>query len=97
MPEREREDHQVLIFIINGQDFPVRANFNAPLKVAAERALRESGNTARPADEWEVRDIKGVLLDTQRSPRQLGLHDRARLFLSLQVGAGGVDQSRSNS
>lgn len=93
MAKREHEDHQVLIFIINGQDFLVQANFRAPLKVAVHRALRESGNTARPVDEWEVRDIKGVLLDTQRSPDELGLHDRARLFLSLQVGAGGVGQS----
>lgn len=90
MPKREHGDHQVLIFIINGQDFLVRADFRAPLKVAVQHALIESGNTARPVDEWEVRDIKGVLLDTQRSPGELGLHDRARLFLSLQVGAGGV-------
>ncbi len=89
MPQREHEDHETLIFIINGQDYAVPTDFNAPLKVAVQRALQVSGNTGRPADEWEVRDIKGVLLDAQRTPRELRLHNRARVFLSLQVGAGG--------
>ena len=90
------KDHKVkLIFIINGQDFPIEANVQAPLMEAVQRALAESGNTGRPPDEWEVRDVGGVLLEKNRSPKDLGLHDGSRLFLSLRVGAGGVDQSRS--
>jgi Protein of Unknown function (DUF2604) len=79
-----------LIFIINGQSFPVEANSRAPLLEAVRRALHESGNTGRPADEWEVRDVQGVLLPKNRTPQELNLQNGARLFLSLQVGAGGV-------
>lgn len=83
-----------IIFIINGQDFPIEANVNAPLMEAVERALAESDNKGRPPDEWEVRDASGVLLEKNRTLKDLGLHEGARLFLSLRVGAGGVDQSR---
>lgn len=79
-----------LIFIINGVDFSLEANVNAPLKEAVVRALAESHNTGRPPDEWEVRDSNGVLLEMLRSLRDLGLKNGARLFLSLRVGAGGL-------
>lgn len=66
----------------------------APLMEAVQRALAESDNTGRPPDEWEVRDASGVLLENNRTPKELGLLEGTRLFLSLRVGAGGVDQSR---
>ena len=95
MPDKEHKEHKVrLIFIINGQDFAIEANANAPLIEAVQRALAVSGNTGRPADEWEVRDIKGVLLAKNRTPKELHLDNGTRLFLSLQVGAGGVGQIR---
>jgi hypothetical protein len=86
------EDHHkiTLIFIINGENFPVEANANAPLLVAVEKALVLSGNTGRrDPREWEVRDSSGVLLEIDRTIKELGLKDGARLFLSLRVGAGG--------
>lgn len=90
-----KKDHKVrLIFIINGQDFPIEANTQAPLIEAVQRALAESDNTGRPPDEWEVRDASGVLLEKNRTPKDLGLIEEVRLFLSLSVGAGGIDQSR---
>lgn len=90
------KDHRVrLIFIINGQDFPVEVNIEAPLREAVQRVLTESGNTGRPPDEWEVRDTSGILLEKNRSIKDLGLREGTRLFLSLRVGAGGVDKSRS--
>ena len=87
-----KKDQKVsLIFIINGQDYSIEANVHAPLIEAVHRALAESDNTGRPPDEWEVRDVSGVLLENNRTPKDLGLNEGARLFLSLRVGAGGVD------
>lgn len=83
-----------IIFIINGQDYPIEANVNAPLIEAVERALAESDNKGRELDEWEVRDASGVLLEKNRTPKDIGLLEGVRLFLSLSVGAGGIDQSR---
>jgi hypothetical protein len=91
VPKEAHSEQKVrLIFIINGQDYPVEADAAVPLASAVQEALVESGNTARPPSEWEVRDIKGVLLPQSRTPKELNLHSGTRLFLSLQVGAGGV-------
>lgn len=90
------DKHQkiLLVFIINGQDFSIEANINAPLMAAVQKALSESGNIGqRTPDEWEARDTKGILLEKNRTLTQLGLHNGDRLFLSLRVGAGGIDQS----
>lgn len=92
MADKDKDkDHKLsLVFIINGQDFPIEVNARAPLISAVQRALGETGNTGRPPEEWEVRDAGGVLLEKHRTPGDLGLRDGARLFLSLRVGAGGV-------
>jgi hypothetical protein len=84
-----------LIFIINGENFPVKTNVEAHLGGAVDRALSESKNTGRPPSEWEVRDASGVLLEIGRKIRDLGLKDGSRLFLSLRVGAGGNHATRS--
>jgi len=85
-----KEDHKIiLVFIINGVDYRVHVNVEAPLAVAVERALVESRNTGRPPDEWEVRNATGVLLEKGRTIEDLGLKNETRLFLSLHVGAGG--------
>jgi len=79
-----------LIFIVNGVDVPIDANLNQPLKVAREKALKESNNTGRPADEWEIHNDKGQILDPDKKVKELGLTDGDRLFLNLKVGAGGL-------
>jgi hypothetical protein len=88
-------DHNItLTFIINGENFSVETNVNAPMLSAVQRALAESHNTGRDPAEWELRDSNGVLLEVHRTPKELGLANNARLFLSLRVGAGGTTSSR---
>jgi len=80
-----------LIFIINGENFPVEVDVHALLILAVEKALVLSDNTGRRNPrEWEVRDSAGTLLQVDQSIKDLGLREGARLFLSLQVGAGGT-------
>jgi hypothetical protein len=84
-----------IVFIINGEDFRVEVDVEVPLIVAVEKALVASGNTGRrDPREWEVRDSAGVLLEVDRTVKQLGLKKGARLFLSLKVGAGGSRRLR---
>lgn len=91
-----RQDNRItLIFIVNGVDHRVSANVEAPLVVAVQHALADSGNTGRPAQDWEVRNSAGVLLEQNRTLEDLHLEDGARLFLSLHVGAGGDPNGRS--
>ncbi len=90
----EEAHHKItLVFIINGENFPVEATVDVLLIVAVEKALARSGNTGRrDPREWEVRDSSGVLLEVDRTIKELGLKDGARLFLSLRVGAGGCSR-----
>ena len=92
MPNDDRK--LTLVFIINGQDWPVEANAKAPLRSAVQRALAASQNTGRPPEEWEVRTAQGVLLETSPSLEDLGLVEGTRLFLGLRVGAGGNTAGR---
>lgn len=80
-----------LIFIVNGVDVPVEANIHEPLKVARDKALKDSNNTGRPVDEWEVHNEEGQALDPLKKVEALGLSDGSRLFLNLKVGAGGAE------
>lgn len=80
-----------LIFIVNGVDVLVEANIHEPLKVARNKALKDSNNTGRPEDEWEVHNDEGSALDPDKKIEELGLIDGARLFLNLKVGAGGAE------
>ncbi len=80
-----------LIFIVNGVDVPVDANMHEPLKVARDKALRDSNNTGRPMDEWEVHSVEGKPLDPDKKIEELELTDGTRLFLNLKVGAGGAE------
>lgn len=93
-----RDRHISLIFIINGENFPITVERDTVLRNAVDRVLTESGNTGRrEISEWEVRDSAGVLLDMTRTIKELGLTDGARLFLSLKVGAGGYHADRSRN
>ena len=88
-----KNGHKIcLVFIINGVDISIEVNLDAPLIEAVQRVLEESNNTGRPPEEWEVRNVDGVLLEMNRTPKELNLQEGARLFLSLRVGAGGIDQ-----
>lgn len=90
-----RADESIrLVFIINGENFPIEASIEAPL---IERALVLSGNTGRrDPREWEVRDTKGGLLDAKLTAKELRLKDGEQLFLSLRVGAGGAPNTQCN-
>lgn len=78
-----------IIFILNGEDVPVSMPVSAPLHAAVERALEQTQNTARPGQDWEVRDAGGALLDQSRKLEEYRFENGVRLFLNLAVGAGG--------
>ena len=79
-----------LVFIINGEDIPVDCTEWLTLKIVREWAVVDSHNTGRPAEEWELRDERGVRLDPNRTVGSYSFRDRDRLFLTLQVGIGGT-------
>ena len=90
LSKKEDKDKKItLIFIINGESFPVETNIKAPLKSAVEKALHESENTARPITDWQVK-YNGQVLDMNAKVEDLNLPDNAELLLTLKVGEGGA-------
>jgi len=79
-----------LHIIINGAITVTPTRKKDRLSTVLNRALKLSGNTRRPAREWQMRDVNGVLLETQRDLADFKFESKTRLFLSLAVGAGGA-------
>jgi hypothetical protein len=78
-----------LVVIVNGQPAHVAANPHAPLRVVVEHALQQTENIGQPAEQWEVRDAAGVLLEQDRKAEEYHFAPGTRLFLNLKAGVGG--------
>ena len=75
--------------IVNGQPTVVDEAKNAPLSTIIPDALRQTGNSGQPPENWELRDADGNLLDLNKKIGDYGFTDKARLFLNLKAGVGG--------
>jgi hypothetical protein len=84
-----------IVFIINGEDVPIACADWLSLGTIREWATEDSHNTGRPAEEWELRDERGVRLDPKRSVKSYNFRDRERLFLTLAVGIGGQSNRKA--
>ena len=78
-----------IIVVVNGQPVTVEGNVNAPLIPLIQHALNESGNSGQPAENWELRDAAGNVLDPARKLGDTGVVGGATLFLNLKAGVGG--------
>jgi len=78
-----------LAVIVNGQPTVVEANSNAPLHSIIGRALQQTGNSGQPAENWELRDAVGVLLDETKKIADFHFPADVKLFLNLKAGVGG--------
>lgn len=75
--------------IVNGTPTEVEQNVNSPLKAIIEKALNATGNVGQPAENWDLRDEQGVLLEPDRKISSYGFTGAVTLFLSLKAGVGG--------
>lgn len=79
-----------IIVVVNGQPTQVEANPNQPLHVVRTKALESTQNVAQPADNWELKDEVGNLLDVDKKIGDFGFANTATLFLSLKAGVAGA-------
>ena len=75
--------------VVNGTPSEIEQNVHSPLSAIIERALAETGNVGQPAENWELRDEQGVLLEPGRKIESYGFVGAVTLFLSLKAGVGG--------
>lgn len=78
-----------ITIVVNGQPTVVDAAENDPLRAIIPDALRQTGNSGQPPENWELRDDDGNLLDLNKTIGDYGFDDKVRLFLNLKAGVGG--------
>jgi len=76
-----------IIFVINGQEFPVDVNLNQAIQAAVVKALQNAG--IHSPQGWEVRTENGIQLDLTKSFMDQGITSPTKLFLSKGAGRGG--------
>ena len=76
--------------IVNGQPVPVKIDQDSEFEEAVLQALKESGNSGQPIENWELRDSSGHIIDTGQKIYKLDMKEGAKLFLNLKAGVGGA-------
>ena len=75
--------------VVNGQPTVVDTIVSDPLGTVIPDALRQTGNSGQPPENWELRDADGTLLDLDKKIEDYGFPPKVRLFLNLKAGVGG--------
>ena len=75
--------------VVNGQPTVIDAPEDVPLGAIVPDALRQTGNSGQPPENWEFRDVDGNLLDLDKKIEDYGFSSKVRLFLNLKAGVGG--------
>jgi hypothetical protein len=89
-PDETKKNSKItLTVVVNGRDTEVEANVNAPLHTIVPEALRETGNTGQPLENWRILDQPGNQLDPNRRIEEYHFVSGTKLFLSLREGVGG--------
>lgn len=81
-----------LTVVVNGLPTIVRMRKTECLHYLRKRALIYTNNVGQPAENWEIRDAMGTLLNLEATPEELLLPSNATLFLNLHAGVGGACQ-----
>ena len=85
-----KEDKKIsLTVIVSGTGTVVEANPKQKIRVIAEKALQETGNTGRPLSDWTVKTRHGDVLDLDKTVEDYGFKDGDQIVMSLQAGVGG--------
>ncbi len=83
-----RDEHRVEV-IVNGKPTTVEYNPQEHGRALVEKALRQTQNSARPPEDWELRNEKGVKLEQGLRISEYHLQPHDKLFLNLKAGGGG--------
>ncbi|WP_323980644.1 DUF2604 domain-containing protein [Bradyrhizobium japonicum] len=94
--EREKHDHDHdhghrvrITMVVNGQPVVIEAEEKEKLAEVRQKALRETQNLAQPAENWEIKDEAGTVLDPEKRVGEYHFGKEVTLFLSLKAGVAG--------
>lgn len=82
-----------LTVVVNGTRTEVVVDGGDALVAVRDKALHQTDNVGRPAEDWELKTEAGDILDLATLVRDAGFPSGAVLFLSLKAGVAGEMQS----
>ncbi len=88
-PVHERHDEHRVEVIVNGKPTTVEYVPNEQGRVLVEKALKQTQNSARPPEDWELRNEAGTKLEQGLRISEYHLKHHDKLFLNLKAGGGG--------
>jgi hypothetical protein len=88
-PVHERHDESRVEVIVNGKPTVVEYVPHEQGRVLVEKALKQTQNSARPPEDWELRNEKGAKLEQGLRISEYHLKPHDKLFLNLKAGGGG--------
>jgi len=84
-----QDNKGTIAVVVAGTEVLVSFNENEPLKNVVDKALQESGNASRKAEDWQLK-FNGVLItDLSEKVRQYNFPAGTVLYLSLAEGTLG--------
>ena len=81
-----------VIFVIQGQEFPVEINPIQLVREGVVKALQQSSNSSDP-NEWKIRTAKGYEIYADKSFEEQEIKESVKLFLNKGPGRGGITNS----
>jgi hypothetical protein len=83
-----------LRFVVNGEETVIDdVNLNQPLKVAAEKALKQTSNHARDLSEFQAK-YNNADINLSGKVETFNFPIDATIYLSLKIGQGGTSTVR---
>jgi hypothetical protein len=76
-----------IVIVVGGKPITLDADVHASIQSLVSRALEASGNAGQPAENWELRDEAGNLVDLHKKVDDFP--NGTKLFLNQKVGVGG--------
>ena len=90
---KERDRNVTLAVVVNGTRTEVTVDGGDALVAVRDKALKQTDNVGRPAEDWELKTEAGDVLDLATLVRDSGFVSGTVLFLSLKAGVAGEMQS----
>lgn len=89
MKEEKQPNKGTIAVVVAGTEVLVEYNVNEPLNNVVNKALQETGNAGRKAEDWQLKYNGVEIADWSQKVSKYGFPPTAVLYLSLREGVLG--------
>lgn len=85
----EGNNKLVVIMVVNGAPKELGFPLGQKLRGVVEETLSKTGNTGQTADNWDIRNEAGEILNLDKHLGEYSFPENVKLFLNPKRGIGG--------